>query len=131
MKKPTFVPSADHLESRIALSHGPLFIHGAAVLTTRALNKAYNLIDSAFVQFARHGQNYARLEANLARAVNPIPFNHRDGLLSAVESEVAGMQTDIVTKDSPTPVKDAMQRARADLHDFVVSEISSGVIVMR
>jgi hypothetical protein len=40
------------------------------------------------------------------------------------------MQTDIRTNVS-LPVKSAVQRALSDVHDFVQSEVSSGVIIVR
>ena len=75
------------MESRIALSSMPKFSHGAAILTRHALGQTYDLVEKAFTQYMNHGQNFNRLEANLASAVNRIPYNHRDGLLGAVESE--------------------------------------------
>ncbi len=130
MKKTAFVPTPDQLETRVVLSSGPKFVHGAAVLTTHALNKTYAQIEKAFSQFANHGQNYKRLETSLASDVNRIPWNRRDGLLATVESEVSQMQLDIATSDA-TPVKNAAQRALQDVHDFVQGEIADGVIVIR
>jgi hypothetical protein len=77
-----------------------------------------------------HGQNYHRLQVNLANAVGRIPWNKRDGLLAAVEAEASQMKTDIRTNVS-LPVKSALQRAMSDVHDFVQSEVSSGVIIVR
>ena len=130
MKKPVFVPQPDVLEGRIALSGGPAFSHGAAILTKHALSQTYGLVNSAFSQYMNHGQNYRRLQVSLANAVGRIPWNKRDGLLAAVEAEAAQMKTDIRTNVS-FPVKSAVQRALSDVHDFVQSEVSSGVIIVR
>lgn len=130
MKKTTFVPRPDQLEGRVVLSSGPKFAHGAAVLTTRALNQSYAQVEKAFSQFANHGQNYKKLETTLAHDVSRIPWNKRDGLLASVESEVPQLRLDIATPNS-TPVKSAVQRAMQDIHDFVQSEIASGSIVVR
>jgi hypothetical protein len=130
MKKTAFVPKPDQLESRVVLSSMPKFIHGAAVLTSRSLNQTYAQIQKAFNQFANHGQNYRRLQTTLANDVSRIPWNRRDGLLAAVESEVSQMHLDIATNDA-TPVSNAAQRALQDVHDFVQGEIADGVIVMR
>ncbi len=130
MKKTTFVPKPDQLETRVVLSSGPKFVHGAAVLKTHALSQTYAQVEKAFSQFANHGENYNRLESSLGKAVSRIPWNKRDGLLAAVESEVPQMQLDIATSDA-TPVKNAAQRALQDVHDFVQGEIADGVIVIR
>jgi hypothetical protein len=130
MKKRTFVPGPDQLEGRVVLSGTPKFIHGAAVLTTHALGQTYSQIQNAFSQYANHGQNFKRLQINLATAVNRIPWNKRDGLLAEVESEASQMRVDIASGVS-TPVKAAMQRALQDVHDFVQGEVSGGVMVVR
>ena len=57
MKKRAFVPAADCLEGRIALS-GIKFIGGLPVLTSHALNETYSAINKAFTTFATKGQNY-------------------------------------------------------------------------
>jgi hypothetical protein len=130
MKKPTFVPTPDQLEGRIALSGLPQFSHGAAILTKHALGQTYSLVQNAFTRYMNHGQNSNRLQADLAKAVNRIPFNKRDGLLAAVESEVSQMRTDVRTNVA-MPVRSALQRALSDVHDFVQGEIATGVIVVR
>jgi hypothetical protein len=130
MKKSAFVPKPDQLESRIALSNVPKFSHGAAILTRHALGQSYSLVEKAFTQYMNHGQKFNRLEANLASAVGRIPYNHRDGLLAAVESEAGQMQDDISTGVT-SPVSSALQRALSDVNDFVQGEVSSGVIVVR
>ena len=130
MKRSAFVPKPDQLEGRIVLSSGVKFFHGAAVLSTHALNKTYAQVEKSFTQFAQHGQSYNQLESSLASAINRIPWNRRDGLLATVESEVPQMQADIATNDA-TPVKSAERAALQNVYQFVQSEISDGVIVMR
>ncbi len=129
MKKKSFVPSPDQLEGRIVLSGGPKFSNGAAILTEKALGQTYSLIQNAFNQFANRGQNFNRLQADLANAVTRIPYNVRDGLRSAVQSEASQMVAD-VSSGTPFPVKGAAQRALSDVKSFVQSEVASGVIVM-
>ena len=99
-------------------------------MSRRALSETYSLVDKAFTQYMNHGQNLNRLEANLGSAVNRIPFNKRDGLLAAVESEVTQMETDIQTNVAK-PIRSALQRALNDVHDFVGAEVASGIIVVR
>ena len=116
--------------ARVAGSGGPKFINGAAILTRKTLGQTYGLIQKAFSQFATHGQNYNRLQVDLAKAVNRIPYNQRDGLLAAVQSEASQMVTD-VRGNVPSPVKSALQRALNDVNDFVQGEVAGGVIVVR
>jgi hypothetical protein len=130
MKKSSFVPKPDQLESRVVLSSGPKFSHGAAILTTHALGQTYSLVQKAFTQYMNHGQNFRQLEANLAGAVNRIPFNHRDGLLATVESEASQMRIDVSTGVAK-PVSSALQRALNDVNEFVQGEVSSGIIIVR
>jgi hypothetical protein len=131
MKRASFVPSADHLESRIALSGGVHFTStGAAILTNRALNQTYSQVQKAFTHFANHGQNYHTLEANLASAVSRIPWNRRDGLLAIVQSEASALQSDISSGLSK-PVMTEMQNTLAEVRDFVQGEVSSAVIAIR
>jgi hypothetical protein len=131
MKKPKFVPKPEHLEGRIALSGGAHFTaSGAAILSKHTLNQTYGLVDKAFTQYMNHGQNLNRLEGNLASAVGRIPFNKRDGLLAAVESEVTTMETDIRASVAK-PIKSALQRALTDVNDFVANEVADGIIVVR
>jgi hypothetical protein len=130
MKKQAFVPTPDHLESRIALSGGPKFINGAAVLTGHAMGQTYSMIQKAFTKFAAHGQNYNQLQGDLAKAVNRIPYNRRDGLLAAVQFEAWQMTNDIQSR-VPFPVKSALQRALSDVNDFVQGEMAAGAMVVR
>ena len=129
MKKTTFTPSPDQLEGRIVLSGGPKFSNGAAILTEKALGQTYGLIQKAFGQYMNHGQDSNRLQGDLANAVNRIPYNRRDGLLAAVQSEASQMVTDVRSKAS-VPVKGALQRALSDVNAFVQGEIAGGAIVM-
>jgi hypothetical protein len=129
MNKRTFVPRPENLESRVVLSGGPKFLNGAAVLSTGALGRAYSQIDKAFSTFAHDGMNYGRLNADLSKAVNLIPYNRRDGLWDEVKAEVSQMQSDISSGVS-TPVISADQRVKADLGSFVQGEVASGVIVI-
>ena len=131
MRKPSFVPTPDVLETRVVLSGGPKFTRGgAAILTSHALSQTYGQIENAFAKFAHHGQNYRALEINLAKAVSRIPFNRRDGLLATVESEVQGLR-DNISSGVTQPVMTSMQSAMADVHDFVQGEVTDAVIAMR
>jgi hypothetical protein len=133
MKKPKFVPTPDALETRIALSGGPKFTaSGAAILTTHALNQTYADIQRAFSNFARHGHgtNYNLLEMNLAKAVNRIPWNRRDGLLATVKAEPQAVRFNVVTGVSK-PVMTELQNTLAEVKSFVKSEIASGDIALR
>jgi hypothetical protein len=130
MRKTSFVPTPDVLETRVVLSGGPKFTRGgAAILTEHALSETYGQVEKAFSNFAKHHQNYKALEGQLATAVSRVPFNKRDGLLATVESEVGGLRADIssgVTK----PLAISLKSALADVHDFVQSEVDTGVIVV-
>ena len=132
MRKPSFVPTPDVLETRVVLSGGPKFARdGAAILTSHALSQTYSQVENAFAKFAHHGQNYNALEINLAKAVSRIPYNHRDGLLATIESEVPGLRDEHQLRCHSRPVATAMQNAMADVHDFVQGEVEADVIVMR
>jgi hypothetical protein len=133
MKKPKFVPTADLLEGRIALSGGPKFTpNGAAILTSHALGQTYSQIEKAFTKFANHGHGtqYQTLQTNLAKAVSNIPWNRRDGLLSSVEAEVQAVKADISTQVS-RPVVTEMQNTLAEVKEFILSEVAAGQIAMR
>jgi hypothetical protein len=62
--------------------------------------------------------------------VSRIPFNRRDGLLAAVESEVAGLR-DNINSGVTQPVVTSMRGAMADVHDFVQGEAADAVVAMR
>jgi hypothetical protein len=131
MRKLSFVPTPDVLETRVVLSGGPQFTRsGAAILTTHALGQTYSQVEKAFSNFARHGQNYRALEVQLASAVGRIPYNKRDGLLATIESEVSGLQ-DNMSSGVSRPVITSEQSALNDVHDFVVSEMADGVVALR
>jgi hypothetical protein len=125
MKKKTFVPSADHLESRIALSGG------VPVLTTQALHATYNAIYSAYVRFATHTPlNYNQLSFNLAQAVHRIPFNFRDGLVATVQAEVPDLH-ERIQDHVAQPVIKTFQETIADVNAFVHAEVAAGIFVVR
>ncbi len=131
MKKPKFVPTADLLEGRIALSGGPKFTpDGAAILTSHALGQTYSQIEKAFGTFAQHGQNYQKLETSLSKAVSNIPWNRRDGLLASVQSEAQAVKADIATQVS-RPVVTELENTLAEVKEFVISEVAAGQIAMR
>jgi hypothetical protein len=130
MKKRAYTPVPDQLEGRVVLSGAPKFIHGAAVLTNHALGQTYAQVEKAFSQYANHGQNFKRLEISLANAVSRIPWNKRDGLLAAVESEASQMRVDILS-GATSPVKSATQDALQDVQEFVQSEVANGAITIR
>ncbi len=131
MKRASFVPSADQLETRIALSGGVQFTStGAAILTSRALNQTYSQIEKAFSHFANHGQNFRTLEVNLASAVSRIPYNRRDGLLAIVETEPLAVESDMSSGVSK-PVATELQNTLAEVKEFVQAEVADGVIVIR
>ena len=130
MKKRAFIPSADCLETRIALSGGVKFIGGVPVLTTQALSKAYSLINSAYTTFATKGQNYNLLAVNLMKAANLIPWNQRDGLRATMLSEVDGLRSNLQYR-IPRPVITSAQYTVQDLRSFVRAEVAAGTIVIR
>jgi hypothetical protein len=130
MKKHAFVPSADCLESRIALSGGVKFIGGVPVLTTRALNTAYNQIYNAYKTFATKGQNYNLLSFNLSKAASLIPWNRRDGLRDTLLSEVGGLRSNIQFH-VPRPVITSFQFSAQDLSSFVQDEVAAGNMLIR
>jgi hypothetical protein len=130
MKKSTFVPSPDALESRIALSSGPKFVHGVPILTRQALGQTYSLVQRAFNQFSHDGQNYYRLRVDLANAVNRIPWNRRDGLLATVQGEATNLRL-AIAPGAYKPVLSQMQSTLQDVKEFVQSEVASGVIIVR
>jgi hypothetical protein len=128
MKKNTFVPAADFLESRIAMSGGIRFIGGLPVLTPRALNQTFAAINSAFKTFATRGENYNLLGANLTKAVSRIPFNVRDGLQAEVQAEPAALQADIAA-GVPLPVIFESQNTQAEVTGFVQGEVEDGIFI--
>jgi hypothetical protein len=130
MKKHTFVPSADYLESRIALSGGVRYIGGVPILTNHAMNKAFGLINNAFKTFATKGQNYNLLSSNLMKAANLIPWNRRDGLRDALLSEVDGLRGNMQFS-VPRPVITAARFAAQDLKFFVQGQVGAGNIIIR
>ena len=132
--KRAFVPSSlggmDRLEDRVVLSHGPVFSQGAAVLTAHAYAKTSREIHAAFVHFATHGQNYGQLNADLAKAMNRIPYHKSNGLDDSTASIVLQMKDDI-TNNVSTPVKNAYQSVMSNLKDTVQSGVDDSSIVRR
>jgi hypothetical protein len=128
MKKTAFVPAADLLESRIAMSSGIRFVGGLPVLTPNALNATFAAIDSAYRTFATRGHNYNLLGHNLAKAVSRIPFNVRDGLQAVVLAAPAALKADIAA-GLPLPVIFESQTTQADVTAFVQTEVINGVFV--
>ena len=105
-------------------------VSGGVGLKMGTLSKAYSQIDKAFSNFARHGMNYGRLNADLSKAVSSIPYNRRDGLWDAVKAEVSQLQSDI-NSGASNPVISADQRVKADVGSFVHGEVASNVIRLR
>ncbi len=132
--KRAFVPSSlggmDRLEDRKVLSHGVVMSQGAVVLTAHAYSKTSGEIQKAFARFAKHGQNYGRLNADLAKAMNRIPFHKASGLDESMTGLVSQMKDDITNK-AVTPVKSAYQSAILTLKDAVQSGVDDGMIVRR
>ena len=129
MKKTTFTPSPDRLEARIVLSGGPRFSNGAAILTEKALGQTYGLIQKAFDQYANHGQDSGRLQADLAKAVNRIPSTVATAC-GPRSSPRRRRWWPTSRSNAPAPVQGSRQAALGDVSDFVQGEIAGGVIVM-
>jgi hypothetical protein len=128
MKKTTFVPSADCLESRIAMSGGIQYIGGLPVLTSHALSETYSAILRSYTTFATRGLNYNLLSFNLGNAVSRIPYNVRDGLRATVQGEVSGLLTNIQTHVF-RPVVTSYEATIDDVRSFVQSEVADGIFV--
>jgi hypothetical protein len=129
MKKRAFVPAADCLEGRIALS-GIRFIGGLPVLTSHALNETYSAINSAFTRFATKGENYNLLGFNLTKAITRIPYNVRDGLRAEVQQEPGFLQSDIQSGVAH-PVKVEYAATISDVRSFVQSEVADGIFIFQ
>ena len=78
-----------------------------------------------------HGQNFNRLRGHLAKAVNRIPYNRRDGLLARGRIRGPADEERHDGQGGEVPVKSALQRALNDVHDFVQGEARRGRIVVR
>ena len=121
MKKSKFVPTADQLESRIALSGGPKFTpNGAAILTSHALGQTYGQIQKAFVNFAKHGHgtNYVTpSRPTWPRPSATSPGTDRDGLLATVKAEAQAVRANIASQ-VPKPVVTEMQNTLAEVKEF-------------
>ena len=138
MKKNTFVPSADFLESRIALSGGIRFIGGVPLLTQQAIRSAQNIVLNSFTTFATRGENYNLLSANLTKASNLIPWARRDPspdtgdtfFVTLTQDVVADLKTNIQTGVA-RPVVAAYQEALVFSRDFIQQEVADGVVIVR
>ena len=128
MKKRAFVPAADCLESRIALSGGVAMRDGLPFLSVHALQQTYRAIDKAFTTFASKGQDYNLLTTNLAKSLTRIPFQVRDGLQAAVLEEPGNLQSDIESGVA-NPVKTEYAATIADVNSFVGSETEAGIFI--
>jgi hypothetical protein len=129
MKKRAFVPAADCLEGRIALS-GIRFIGGLPVLTSHALIETYSAINCAFTRFATKGENYNLLGFNLTKAITRIPYNVRDGLRAEVQQEPGFLQSDIQSGVAH-PVKVEYAATISDVRSFVQSEVADGIFIFQ
>jgi hypothetical protein len=137
MRKKTFVPSADFLESRIALSGGIRFIHGVPLLTTRAINSAVSIIHSSLTTFATRGQNYNLLSANLTKASNLIPWARTDlspdtgdtFYVTLTQDVVADLKANIQAGVAK-PVISAYKEALTYGKNFIAQEVANGRIVV-
>ena len=131
MRKPSFVPTSDMLETRVVLSSGPRFsLSGAAILTEHALGQTYAQVERAFNTFAQHGENYQKARGQPGLGGQPHPLEQCDGLLTTVESEVAGLRSNMDAA-VPKPVIMSMQSTLNDVHDFVEAEVADGIIAVR
>ena len=130
MKRRSFVPAADHLETRVVLSGVHFTSTGAAMMNVRTLNHTYAQVEKAFSRFANHGENFNQLEFNLAQAVSNIPWNRRDGLLATVEAEPGALQSDMSYGVS-RPVITEMENTLAEVKSFVQGEVADGIIAVR
>jgi hypothetical protein len=139
MKRTKFVPTAECLETRVALSgltgyfNGIRFLNGLPVLTTPAINSTYSAIQSAYVSFATSNvhnfNNYKLLSFNLGKAVNRVPFNVRDGLKATIQGEVPTLQANILS-NTPMSVITSFQAAVSDVKTFIQSEVAAGIFVV-
>jgi hypothetical protein len=127
MKKRAFVPAADHLETRIALS-GVAMRHGLPFLSVNALQQTYHDINRAFTTWATKGQNYNLLSHNLGTSLRRIPFQVRDGLQATVQQEPGFLQDDI-SSGVAHPVKTEYQATIAAVNSFVGSETQAGIFI--
>ncbi len=127
-KSSTFVPSpVGQLEARVVPSGAPHFTpNGAAILTFRAINNVVAGVENAYFRFG-HNLNFAQLTNNLARAVNPIPYNIRGGLVAAMSQEVATLQTNLFNGGVNRPLYTSMFAAGNDIRAFFIqAEVADG-----
>jgi hypothetical protein len=129
MKKRAFVPAADCLESRIALS-GIKFIGGLPVLTSHALSQTVSAVNKAFTTFATKGQNANLFTENLTKSLMRIPYQIRDGLQADI-LQYPGFVQDDIASGVANPVKTEYANAVADIKSFVQSEVAAGIFIFQ
>ena len=129
MKKRAFVPAADCLESRIALS-GIKFIGGLPVLTSHALNQTISAVNKAFTTFATKGQNANLFTGNLTKSLMRIPYQIRDGLQDDI-LQYPGFVQDDIASGVVHPVKTEYVFAVGDIQSFVRSEVAAGIFIFQ
>jgi len=129
MKKRAFVPSADCLEGRIALS-GIKFIGGLPVLTSHALSQTFSAVNKAFTTFATKGQDANLFTANLTKSLMRIPYQVRDGLQADILQYPGFVQSDIANGVAH-PVKTEYANAVSDIKSFVQSEVAAGIFIFQ
>ena len=132
MKKRAFVPAADCLESRIALSGGGIRFTagGLPILTSHALNQTISAVNKAFTTFATKGENYNIFSYNLGRSLMRIPYQIRDGLQGDIQQYPGFVQDDIASGVA-NPVKTENANAIADIKSFVQSEVADGIFAFQ
>jgi hypothetical protein len=126
MKKRAFVPAADCLESRIALSGIRFTPGGLPILTSHALSQTVSAVNRAFTIFATRGQNANEFSANLAQSLVRIPYQIRDGLQADILQYPGFVQSDIASGVAH-PVKTEFANAVSDIKSFVQSEVAAGI----
>ena len=129
MKKRAFVPTADCLEGRIAMS-GIQFIGGLPVLTSHALNQTISAVNKAFTTFATKGQNANLFTGNLTKSLMRIPYQVRDGLQADI-LQYPGFVQDDIASGVANPIKTEYANAVSDIKSFVQSEVAAGVFLFK
>ncbi len=137
-KNRAFVPAASLLEDRIAMSGGlsPLDVepptktaNGTPVLTSRALNSALNGINVAYRHFHHDAYNYGRLDNDLNRTVNRIPFSSPDGLTTTLSNDVAALRSSFGFGPANGSISASKAQVIADIKSFVTSELAAGKFI--
>src|SRR5580700_2038910 len=130
MKKNSFTPSPDFLETRIAMSSGIKYLDGLPVLTSKALSQTFAAVNAAFTTFATKGENYNLLSYNLTKAIGRLPFNVRDGLKDEILKTPADLKASLKAKTS-LPVIAEAQIANGEVTEFIQAEVEDGIFVYR